>query len=164
MNFASALLCGALLCTVPSIASAQAETAIPQPAAARVVPANTIISVTPLEEISSKHIEKGQKVAFSVATDVVENGVVAIQRGTAVTGEITFKTGRAVGGKSGKFDVTFKSIAVGGREYALRGLVHQEGRGNSVGALLGSMVISGRSAVMTPGQLVTAFTAEAIPY
>jgi hypothetical protein len=33
-----------------------------------------------------------------------------------------------------------------------------------VGALLGSIVISGRSAVMLPGQLVNVFTAEPVVY
>lgn len=46
----------------------------------------------------------------------------------------------------------------------MSGMYRQEGRGNTVGALLGSIVISGRSAVMEPGQLVNAFTAAPIPY
>lgn len=144
----------------PALAAPLKSTA----AAGRSLPANTIVVVTPLQEISSKHIEEGQKVSFAVVNDVVENGVVAISRGSNVTGEITWKTGRAVGGKSGKFKVEFKSVSVGGREVAMRGEHRQEGRGNSVGALLGSMVISGRSAVMTPGQLVNAFTAEPLTY
>lgn len=38
----------------------------------------------------------------------------------------------------------------------------QEGRGNSAGALLGAAIITGKSAVMYPGQIVNAFTAEPI--
>lgn len=34
----------------------------------------------------------------------MENGFVVIPRGSPVTGAVTSKTGRAIGGKSGKFD------------------------------------------------------------
>jgi len=132
--------------------------------AERFVPASTTLTVTPVAEITSKRIEKGDKFQFIVVNDVVEGGIVAIQRGTNVQGLITYKTGRAIGGKSGKFEVTFDQITVKGRTYKLTGIYRQEGRGNSVGALLGSMVVTGRSAVMLPGQTATAMTAEPIPY
>jgi hypothetical protein len=130
----------------------------------RSLPAGTIVQVTPTQEITSKRVEEGQKFAFLVAADVVEQGVVVIPRGSMVEGTITWKTGRAIGGKSGKFEVTFTSITVGGRQYKMAGQHRQEGRGNTVGALLGSLWISGRSAVMLPGQIVNALTVEAIPY
>jgi hypothetical protein len=101
---------------------------------------------------------------FATVGDVVENGAVVIPRGSPVTGMISWKTGRAIGGKSGKFEVEFKSVTVNGREMGLTGKHRQEGRGNTVGALLGSILISGRSAVMVLGQTVPAFTAEPIPY
>jgi len=129
----------------------------------RLMPANTSLVVTPQVEISSKRIEEGQRFTFLTVGDVVEGGQVVIPRGSQVTGTITWKTGRAIGGKSGKFDVTFNTVSVYGRNYALRGQHRQEGRGNTVGALLGSIWISGRSAVMLPGQEVTIFTAEPIP-
>jgi len=149
------------------IASAQGASAYQGSTAAtsvRMVPASTMLTVTPVNEITSKRIEEGDKFQFILVNDVVENGVVAIQRGTNVQGVITYKTGRAIGGKSGKFEVTFDQITVNGKSYKLTGMYRQEGRGNSVGALLGSMVVTGRSAVMIPGQTATAMTAEAIPY
>lgn len=130
----------------------------------KMMPASTSLIVTPQNEISSKHVEVGQKFTFMTVGDVREGNDVVIPRGSPVTGTITWKTGRAIGGKSGKFDVTFNSVTVNGREYALRGTHRQEGRGNTVGALLGSILISGRSAVMLPGQEVSIFTSEAIPY
>ena len=102
------------LVAAPVIAQAQAQAPAAAPAR-RYLPASTMISVTPLEEISSKKVEEGQEVAFSVVNDVVENGAVAIQRGAPVKGTITWKTGRAIGGKSGKFEVTFNSVNVLGR-------------------------------------------------
>lgn len=115
-------------------------------------------------EISSKKIEVGQKFSFFVTTDVVEDGVTVIPRGAKVESTVTFKTGKAIGGKSGKFELSFDKITVSGKSYAMRGTHRQEGKGNTVAALFGSMFVSGRSAVMLPGQTVQTFTNEAIPY
>lgn len=78
-----------------------------------------MLVVTPAQEISSKQIEEGQKVLFRVVNDVVEGNKFVIRRGSSVTGTITSKTGRAIGGKSGKFEVTVKSVSVGGPTIAL---------------------------------------------
>lgn len=72
------------------------------------------------------------------------------------------RSGKGIGGKSAKFEVTFTTVSIGGHEFAMRGKHRQEGKGNTVAALLGSMVISGHSAVMEQGQSVPAFTAEPI--
>lgn len=167
------LLVAASLFTVPQVALAQAvaqptanapaPTPGPQPGSF-LLPAGTMLVVTPAQEISSKHVEEGQQVLFRVVNDVVEGNRVVIRRGSPVTGTITWKTGRAIGGKSGKFEVTFDSVNVTGRSITLTGKHRQEGRGNSVGALLGSMVISGRSAVMLPGDLVNVFTGQDFVY
>jgi hypothetical protein len=80
-----------------------------------------------------------------------------------VKATVTWRTGKGIGGKSAKFEITFNTVTVAGKPYALKGKHRQEGKGNTVGALLGSILISGRSAVMESGQVVNAFTAEAIP-
>lgn len=144
-----------------AFAQGTAPTASP---VARVVPPSTVLTVTPVAEITSKRIEEGDKIQFNVVADVVEGGVIAIPRGTVVQGTITWKTGRAIGGKSGKFEVTFDHVTLNGRNYKLTGLHRQEGRGNTAGALLGSLVVSGRSAVMLPGQMANAIVAEPIPF
>lgn len=128
------------------------------------MPASTLVQLTPLQEISSKRIEEGQQVAFVTVADIVEGERVVIPRGSPVQATVTWKTGRAIGGKSGKFEVRFDQVQVRGRAYPMSGVYRQEGRGNSVGALLGSMIVTGRSAVMLPGQIVTGFTAAPIPY
>ena len=147
------LVSGSAFAPVPAIAQV-----------GRMIPPSTVLTVSPAAEITSKKIEEGDKVQFNVVADVVEGGVVAIPRGTIVQGTITWKTGRAIGGKSGKFEVTFDHVTLNGRNYKLSGMHRQEGNGNSVGALLGSMVVTGRSAVMIPGQMANALTAEAIPF
>lgn len=141
-----------------------ASSAYAQPA--RVMPANTNITVTPVAEMSSSRLHRGERVQFMTVSDATApDGTVVIPRGSAVTGTITFLTGRGILGKSGKFDVTFESVMVGGRSYALHGVHHQSGRGNTAGALLGSAFISGRSGRMTPGQsTAVAITTDPIPY
>ena len=130
----------------------------------RYLPAGTLVSLTPIEEITSKHLPEGAQLDFIVVNDVTDNGVLVIPRGSKATGVVTMKTGRAIGGKSGKFDVTFESVSANGLLFPLSGVHRQEGKGNTVGALFGSIWISGRSAVMLPGQVVTAFTKVPVAY
>lgn len=167
--------------SVLTLAAAAAQAAAPQaavqpapvaavaPAApasrvARVLPAGTIVTLTPLEELSSKHMKGGERFQFLVVNDVNEGGVVVIPRGSIATGLISMQTGRAVGGKSGKFDVAFESVAANGVTFPLSGVHHQEGKGNTLGAVFVSVLISGHSAVMQPGEVVTAFTKEPTAY
>lgn len=126
--------------------------------------AGTQIRLAALQELSSKHIKEGERYQFQVVDDVTDNGVVVIPRGSMATGVVSMQTGRAIGGKSGKFDITFESVTANGVTFPLSGVHRQEGKGNTVGALLGSILISGRSAVMLPGQVVTAMIKDRTAY
>lgn len=130
----------------------------------RMLPASTQVSISCDNEISSKKIEVGDKFQFTVVNDVVEGGTVAIPRGSKVQATVTFKTGKAVGGKSGKFELSFDTINVRGADYKVRGTHRQEGKGNTVAAVFATWIISGRSAVMLPGQTVTIYTDQQLPY
>lgn len=144
-------------------ATAAQASATPTSATATMV-ANTPVKLNALEEVSSKGLQVGRKVRFAVAEDVTQGAAVVIPRGAPATGTVSWKTGKAIGGKSGKFEVTFDDVSVNGRTVKLAGKHRQEGRGNTLGAVLGSMVISGRSAVMLPGQTVQAMTGEPISF
>lgn len=130
--------------------------------AAALLPSNTIVPVTTINDISSKGMKVGDVEALQVASDVFQEGVVIIPRGSPVKATVTWHTGKAVGGKSAKFELTFNTVSVHGRDYALTGKHRQEGKGNTVAALLGSMIISGHSAIMTTGQVINAVSAEPI--
>ena len=134
------------------------------PKATGVLPAGTLVSLSPLQEISSKRMYAGQRFDFMVVEDVVEKGSVVIPRGSRATGVVASKTGRAIGGKSGKFDISFENVVANGVRFPLNGTTRQEGRGNTVGALLGIIFISGRSATLLPGQVVTAMTSANTAY
>lgn len=149
---------------VPAPAPAAPVLVAPSPPPVAVVlPSDTIIQVTSPEEITSIKMKEGDVHMLQVASDVMHNGVVVIPRGAPVKGTITFRTGKGIGGKSAKFEITFNTVTVGGREYALKGKHRQDGKGNTVAALLGSMLVSGRSAIITSGQVLSAFTAVPIP-
>ena len=148
------------------VQSSQAvETQVPVALAAgqAALPSDTMIQVTPVQEITSIKMVEGDQHMLQTVSDVMHNGAVVIPRGAPVRGTVTYRTGKGIGGKSAKFEMTFNSVTVGGRQYALKGKHRQEGRGNTVGALLGSIWISGKSAVMSSGQMVNAFTAQPIP-
>lgn len=147
-----------------SVLAQDANVAVSPPPVVRTLPASTLISVTPDAEISSRKVEVGDKVYFSVVNDIMNGADVAIPRGSKVEGTITWKTGKAVGGKSGKFEVNFDNIVLSGQNYALRGTHRQEGKGNTIAAVFATWLVSGRSAVMIPGQFVNAFTAVPITY
>lgn len=48
----------------------------------KLMPARTPITVTPMQEISSKKIQEGEAYRFATVGDVVENGFVVIPRGS----------------------------------------------------------------------------------
>ncbi len=138
-------------------ASAEAQTAqtpdtgVSQPSASvvlnpTVLPPDTVTQVTSVQEITSIQMKQGDSYMLQVAADVAQDGIVIIPRGAPVKSTITWRTGKGIGGKSAKFEITFNSVTVHGHQYAL----------------LGSIWISGHSAVMTSGQMVNAFTAEPI--
>ena len=131
---------------------------------ATALPLNTLVLVTPANEITSKKMKEGTKRKFLVVEDVVYDGYVVIPRGSPVEATVTWRTGKGIVGKSAKFELSFDWVRVGSHNWKLRGAHRQEGKGNTAGALLGAAIITGRSAVMTPGQVVNVFTDEPIPF
>jgi hypothetical protein len=148
----------------PPAAAPVAVQATPVQANARVLSANTPVPLNALEEVTSNGLEVGTKVRFSVAEDVVSQNMIVIPRGSPATGTVTWKTGKAVGGKSGKFEITFDEVVANGNRIRLQGKHRQEGKGNTVAAVFATWIISGRSAVMMPGQTVQALTAEPVSF
>lgn len=128
-----------------------------------VLPINTMVSIVPVNEITSMHMHVGDVEQLQVAADIVQNGIVVIPRGSPVKATVTWRTGKGIVGKSAKFVLTFNSVNVRGHDWALKGTHRQEGRGNTLAALLGSSIVTGHSAVILSGQVLNAFTDEPIP-
>lgn len=157
--------CMVVVATTPVLAQS-GPVVVAQPVAgiADALPNNTLVLVTPAAEITSKKMKEGTKREFLVVEDVVQDGLIVIPRGSHVEATVTWRTGKGIVGKSAKFELSFDWVRVGSHNWKLRGTHRQEGRGNTAGALLGSMIITGRSAEMVPGQIVNVFTAEPIPF
>ena len=149
--------------SAPVMAQSGTEPAAVQPAPRTItLPVNTLVQVTPAEEITSKEMKEGTKREFLVVNDVEYQGVVMIPRGSPVEAMVTWRTGKGIVGKSANFELSFDWVRVNQANYKLRGQHRQEGRGNTAGALLGAAIITGKSATMVPGQIVNVFTAEPI--
>lgn len=168
----SMLLAAGLSFTIASQSAAQPNQAQSQPlvmakpveTTISELPLNTLVMVTPATEITSKKMKEGTKRQFLVVQDIIQDGVIVIPRGSTVEATVTWRTGKGILGKSAKFELSFDWVRVDAQNWRLRGKHRQEGRGNTAGALLGATFITGRSAIMVPGQVVNVFTAEPIPF
>lgn len=157
---------------VPSPASAAAPLVIGQqpPADQLILPANTEITVTPNDDLTSKKLRKGDTFTVSTVYDVMLNGYIVIPRGSRGSGEVTWRTGKGAFGKSAKMDIELRWIDIGGRRLAIEGKHRQEGEGNT-GATVGAVVavgpfgafVTGKSASIPRGMQLTAHTTEALP-
>ena len=135
-----------------------------------VLPANSEVVLRMAEELTTKggRAKVGQTFRLTVAYDVKRDGVVIIPAGTPATGEVTWKTGRAVFGKSGKMQVALRSIDLDGERIEIEGEYRQEGEGDTlaaVGAVLLAPalgVITGKSAVIPRGKVMTAHTVSPV--
>ena len=75
-----------------------------------IIPANTLVTMTNLDELNSKTIQEGAVVRFTVADDVLVGDVIAIPRGMEVNGTVTKarKSGRF--GKDGKIEIMYDNV------------------------------------------------------
>lgn len=165
--------------TVVPVSAIPANPSVSAPVAAAIVPAtrtivlppNTEVDVTPNDTLSTKSAKVGDSFRFATVFDVMIDGVVLIPRGTVGQGNVVYRTGTGAFGKSGKMEVTFSSLTLGGRQVALTGKHRQEGEGNT-GAAVGAVVavgvfgafVKGHSATIANGQSLRAFTAEPLSF
>ena len=75
-----------------------------------IIPANTLVTMTNLDELNSKTTQEGDVVRFTVADDVLVGDVIAIPRGMEVNGTVTKarKSGRF--GKDGKIEIMYDNV------------------------------------------------------
>lgn len=132
------------------------------------LPANSEVVLRMAEELTTKggQAKEGQMFRLTVAFDVKVDGVTVIPAGTPATGEVTWKTGRAVFGKSGKMEIALRYINLDGERIPVEGEYRQEGEGDTlaaVGAVVLAaplLVITGKSAVIPRGKEMMAHTVE----
>lgn len=152
-------------------AHAQAPAAADQVVRQIILSPNTEVVVTPNDTLNSKSVKVGDKFRLATVFDVFQDGFVLIPRGTPGEGTIVYRTSKGAFGKSGKFEVEFNTLDLGGRKVALTGRYRQEGEGNT-GAAVGAVVavgvlgafVTGHSATITNGQQLRAHTAQPLPF
>ena len=142
---------------------------LPPPAseATVTIPAATEIWLTPLREISSKHVRAGDPITLSVARNVYVHRILVIPRGTEATGKISYRTGKGAMGKSAKIEFDLTSLTLNHRALPISGHYRVAGDGNSGWAvatfllvsMVGSLFITGHSAVVPAGSEWRAITA-----
>lgn len=153
----------------PAAPAAQAEPALRQ----IMLAPNTEVAVTPNDTLTTKgkQIKAGYKFRLATMFDVMQDGFVVIPKGTPGEGTVTWMTNKGSFGKSGKMEVSFDWLDMGGRRIPLTGTFRQEGEGNT-GATVGAAVavgvfsafVTGRSASIANGQQLRARTVEPLTF
>lgn len=171
-------LAGALLSAPVAIAYAQEpiqaiEAQAPQAATPNRVflPANTEVVLAMNDTLTTKggNLEEGHIFYLTVASDVKIGDYVVIPKGARGAGEVTWKTGKAVFGKSGKMEIELRYVEVGGQRINVEGKYRQEGEGNTVAAVGAAilaaplLIVTGKSATIPKGRELIARTLAPIP-
>ena len=136
------------------------------------LPANSEVLLRMSEELTTKggQAKEGQMFRLTVVHDVKVNGQTVIPMGTPATGEVTWKTGRAIFGKSGKMEIALRYIDLNGERIDLAGEYRQEGEGDTlaaVGAVVLAaplLVITGKSAIIPRGKEMIAHTVSPVDF
>jgi hypothetical protein len=117
-----------------------------------------------------KRAKVGDRFALEVTEPVSLNGATVIPVGAVATGEITTVRNKGMFGKSGLIEARMLHVRVGDRQIRLTGRVDDKGSKNGVGAgvatyatLVGGFLITGTSAVIPAGTMVTAYLEEDVP-
>ena len=144
---------------------------VSQPANQAVLPANTEVVLSMNDDLTTKggDIEEGTMFYLTVVSDVKAGDFVVIPKGARGAGEVTWKTGKAVFGKSGKMEVELRWVEVGGQRIPVEGKYRQEGEGNTIAAvgavLLAAplLFITGKSARIPRGRELSSRTTLDVP-
>jgi len=144
----------------PGIAGVENQTAVPPPPPPPiVVPAGTDLVISLGQSLSSKNSQSGQSFLATVAQPVTVGGLLAIPKGSSVTGTVlTAKEKGKIKGE-GQLSITLRSITINGQTYqiqtgALDSTVKGKGKRTAVatgggaagGALIGGIAGGGKGA------------------
>ena len=163
----------ALACalTFSTIASAQTAPMVAGQQSASLL-TGTAVQLRMKTELTTKdkRAKVGDRFALEVTEPVSLNGVTVIPVGAVATGEITTVRNKGMFGKSGLIEARIVHVRAGDRQLRLTGRVDDKGSKNGVGAgvatyatLVGGFLITGTSAVIPAGTMVTAYLEEDVP-
>lgn len=159
-----------LILAIPAQAASQGGHLTATSESSIAIPSNTEVVLRTSDELTSKGKQNkvGDTFRLTVAYDVKVGGVTAIPSGTPAVGEITYKTGKAVFGKSGKMEVELRYVDLNGQRIPITGKYRQEGEGNTTAAIgavvlaAGLLFVTGKSAIIPRGRELTGFTQQVV--
>lgn len=134
------------------------------PAGHAYIPADTILHVELMEEISSKTIKKGAPVPLQLQENLIVNDVVVVPAGTEVEGVVTQAKKNGMFGRSGKLEFSINSVkAINGVRIPLEYLTKKEA-GSDGGAvavatavsLIGGLFMKGKNVSFPAGSVFDA--------
>jgi hypothetical protein len=159
---------------VASIAPAQpAPLVAPVQRAAQLrLPANTSLTVALNNSLNTKTFHTGDKFSLTVSQDVMAGDRVVIPHGTRAVGQVNWAKGNGSFGKSGKIELAFRYIELGGKKIPLEGTYYQEGNGNTAGTvgaivgagLVGGLIVHGHNAEVPEGKEFTVTIKDDVPF
>lgn len=135
------------------------------------VSAGTAIQLHTLSELSTKYkkLKIGDRFNLSVSENVMTNGAVIIPAGSTAVGEVTLVRNKGMFGKSGLIEARLLYLRVDDRLIRLTGRMDDKGVAGGVGAgaatyatLVGGFFVTGTSAVIPAGTVVTGYIDEDI--
>jgi len=130
------------------------------------LPANTLVYVSLNADLTSKRTNEGDTFDVTVTRPVIVGDYIVVPQGTLGHGRITWRTGKAVFGKSAKMQFEITDLQIGTQTVPLTGRYRLEGKGNTawtVGSIaafgvVGGFFVTGRSASALQGTQYKAYT------
>jgi hypothetical protein len=118
-----------------------------------------------------KHLKVGDRFPLEVSEAVTVNGYVVIPAGSSAVGEITSVRNKGMWGKSGNIETRLLYVMANDRRMRLSGSVADKGVKAGGGAIATSAIVflpagffmTGTSAVIPPGTMITGILDEDVP-
>lgn len=125
----------------------------------------TPVRLVTAQPLSSKIQVKGELVALLTAEDVVIDGVVAIPKGTAATGQVSDARMKGTMGMGGRLTLRPLYLRLGNQTVRLTGSTDDSG-GVQPGAVIGTALVApfftGKSAVIPEGSSLQSYVAKTV--
>jgi hypothetical protein len=130
------------------------------------LPANTLVYVSLNDNLTSQSTAEGDTFDVTVTRPVIVGDYIVIPQGTLGHGRITWRTGKAVFGKSAKMTFELTDLQIGNQTVPMSGHYRLEGKGNTgwtVGSIaafgiMAGFFVTGHSAAAFQGTEYKAFT------
>lgn len=125
----------------------------------------TPVRLVTAQPLSSKTQVKGELIALLTAEDVFVDGVVAIPKGTAATGQVSDARMKGAMGMGGRLTLRPLYLRLGNRTVRLAGSKDDSG-GVQPGAVIGTALVApfftGKSAVIPEGSFLQSYVAKTV--